>query len=101
VKLPCPLELLSQWEEMTTAKHPCLLEATQLVVAELLVAKEIAVAELLSQYEEMTVAELLVDQEEWQVHGPQVSTLVFDLTVSAASVGIFAHLRNFHAGSTI
>jgi hypothetical protein len=36
------------------AKLPCPLEAT-----------EVAVAELLAQYEEITVAELLVDQEEW------------------------------------
>jgi hypothetical protein len=50
VKLPCPLWLLSQWEEMTVAKLPCPLEAT-----------EVAIAELLAQYEEMTVAELLVD----------------------------------------
>jgi hypothetical protein len=70
VKLPCPLGLLSQWEEMTAAKLPCPLEATEVVVAELLVAEDIAVVELLSQYEEMVVAELLVDQEEWQVHGP-------------------------------
>jgi hypothetical protein len=70
VKLPCPLGLLSQWEEMTAAKLPCPLEVTEVVVAELLVAEDIAVVELLSQYEEMVVAELLVDQEEWQVHGP-------------------------------
>jgi hypothetical protein len=70
VKLPCPLGLLSQWEEMTAVKLPCPLEATEVVVAELLVAEDIAVVELLSQYEEMVVAELLVDQEEWQVHGP-------------------------------
>jgi hypothetical protein len=61
---------------------------------------EVAVAELLAQYEEMAFAELLVDQE-WQVHGPRVMTLVFDLTVYAASVAISAHLRKFHAGSTI
>jgi hypothetical protein len=58
VKLPCPLGLLSQWEEMA-------------------------------------VVELLVDQEEWQVHGPHVTMSVFDLTVYAASVGISAHPRKF------
>jgi hypothetical protein len=78
VKLPCPLELLSQWEEMVVAKLPCPLQATKVVVAE-----------------------LLVDQEEWQVHGPQVTTSVFDLTLYAASVGISTHLRKFRAGSTI
>jgi hypothetical protein len=46
---------------MVAAKLPCHLEATEVAVAELLVAEEIAVAELLSQYEEITVAELLVD----------------------------------------
>jgi hypothetical protein len=61
VKLPCPLGLLSQWEKMVAVKLPCHLEATEVAVAELLVAEEIAVAELLSQYEEITVAELLVD----------------------------------------
>jgi hypothetical protein len=73
---------------------------TEVAVAELLVAKEIAVAELLSQYEEMSVAELLVNQEEWQVHGPLVTMSVFDLTVYAASVEISAHLRKFHISST-
>jgi hypothetical protein len=101
VKLPCSLGLLSQWEEMAAMKLPCHLEATEVVVDELLVAEEIAVAELLSQYEEMVVAELLVDQEEWQVHGPQVMTLVFDLTVYCVSVGISAHLRKFCASSTM
>jgi hypothetical protein len=72
VKLPCPLE-----------------------------ANEVVVAELLAQYEEMAVAELLVDQEEWQLHGPQVTTSVFDLTVYANSVAISVHLRKFHIGSTI
>jgi hypothetical protein len=43
-------------------------------------------AVLLAQYEEMAVAELLVDQEEWLVHGPQVMMLVFDLTVYPASM---------------
>jgi hypothetical protein len=61
---------------------------------------EVAIAELLSQYEEVAFVELLVLQE-WQVHGPRVMTLVFDLTVYAASVAISAHLRKFHAGSTI
>jgi hypothetical protein len=59
VKLPCPLWLLSQWEEMTVAELPWSLEATKVVVAE-----------LLAQYEEMAVAELLVEHEEWQVHIP-------------------------------
>jgi hypothetical protein len=90
VKIPCPLGLLSQWEEMAAAELPCPLEATEVVVAE-----------LLAQYEEMAVAELLVDQEEWQAHGLQVMTSVFDLTVYVAFVGISAHLRKFCAGSTI
>jgi hypothetical protein len=29
---------------------------------------EVAIAELLDQYEEMAVAELLIDQKEWKVH---------------------------------
>jgi TPP-dependent indolepyruvate ferredoxin oxidoreductase alpha subunit len=82
-------------------KLPCPLEATEVAVAELLVAEEIVVVELLSQYEETAVAELLVDEEEWQVHGPHVTTSVFDLTVYIASMGISTHLRKFHAGSTI
>jgi hypothetical protein len=49
----------------------------------------------------MVVAKLLIDQKEWQVHGPQVMTSVFDLTVYAASVAISAHLRKIRAGSTI
>jgi hypothetical protein len=106
VKLPCPLELLSQWDEMTVAEIPCPLEleTTKVVVAKLpcaLEVTEVAVAELLAQYDEMEVAELLVDQKEWQVHGPWVSTSVFDLTIYAASMAISAHLRKFHAGSTI
>jgi hypothetical protein len=75
-----------------------------MVVAELpypMEATEVAVAELLAQYEEIVVAELLVDQEEWQVHGPQVMTSVFDLTVYAASTVISAHLRKFCVGSII
>jgi hypothetical protein len=48
VRLPCPLGLLSQWEEMAAVKLPCPLEATEVVVAELLAAEEIAVVELLS-----------------------------------------------------
>jgi hypothetical protein len=56
LKLSCPLWLLSQCEEMAVAELPCPLEVT-----------EVAVVELLAQYE-MTVAELLVEQEEWQVH---------------------------------
>jgi hypothetical protein len=62
---------------------------------------EVAVVELLAQYEEMVVVELLVDQKEWQVHVPQVMTSVFDLTVYTASMAISAHLRKFHAGFTI
>jgi hypothetical protein len=61
VKLPYPLGILSQWEQMAVAKLPCPLEATEVAVAELLIAEEIAVFELLTQYEKMTVAELLVD----------------------------------------
>jgi hypothetical protein len=97
VELPCPLEvtevaiteLLSQYEEVAVAELPCPLEVT-----------EVAVAELLAQYEEMTIVELLVEQE-WQVHVPQVTTLVFDLIVYAASVVISTHLRKFHIDSTI
>jgi hypothetical protein len=70
-------------------KLPCPLEAT-----------EVAIVEPLAQYE-MSVAELLVGQEEWQVHVPQVMTPVFDLTIYATFVVILAHLRNFHVGSTI
>jgi hypothetical protein len=44
---------MSQWKEMAVAELPCPLEATEVVVAD-----------LLAQYEEMTVAELLVEQEE-------------------------------------
>jgi hypothetical protein len=79
VKLPCPLGLLSQWEEM--------------VVAELFVAMDMAIADLLYHYAELAVADLLVDQKEWQVHGTQVTRSVFDLTVYATSVGISGHLR--------
>jgi hypothetical protein len=43
--------------EVAVVKLPCPLEMTKVVVAE-----------LLAQYEEMAVAELLVDQKEWQVH---------------------------------
>jgi hypothetical protein len=66
-----------------------------MVVAELpypLEATEVAIAELLAQYEEMTVVNLLVDQEEWQVHGPQVTTSVFDLNVYVVSVAILSML---------
>jgi hypothetical protein len=59
VKLPCPLWLLSQWEEMVVAELPCPLEAT-----------EVAIAKLLAQYEAMVVTEQLVEQEECQVHVP-------------------------------
>jgi hypothetical protein len=49
----------------------------------------------------MTVAELLVDQKEWQVHGPRVMTSVFDLIVYTNFVAISAYLRKFRVGSTI
>jgi hypothetical protein len=90
VKLPCPLWLLWRrlrwllWEEMAVAELSCPLEAI-----------EVAVVELLAQYKEMIVTELLVEQEEWQVHVSQVTTSVFDLIVYAASVVISAHLRIF------
>jgi hypothetical protein len=81
VKLPCPLWLLSQWEEMAVVELPCPLEVTEVAIAELLAQYEEmavaklscpleateAIAELLAQYE-MIVVELLVEQEEWQVH---------------------------------
>jgi hypothetical protein len=35
------------------------------------------------------------------VHVPRVMMSVFGLTIYAASVAISAHLRKFHAGSTI
>jgi hypothetical protein len=76
--------------EVAVAKLPCSLEMT-----------EVAVMELLAQYEDMVVVELLVDQKEWQVHVSQVTTSVFGLTVHTASMAISAHLRKFHAGSTI
>jgi hypothetical protein len=76
--------------EVAVAKLPCSLEMT-----------EVAVMELLAQYEDMVVVEPLVDQKEWQVHVLQVTTSVFGLTVYTASMSISAHLRKFHAGSTI
>jgi hypothetical protein len=85
-KLPCPLETT----EVAVTKLPCPLETT-----------EVAIAELLAQYEEMVVAELLVDQKEWEVLGPQVTTSMFDLTVYTASVALSTHLKKFHAGYTI
>jgi hypothetical protein len=45
--------------EVAVVKLPCPLEMTEVVVVE-----------LLAQYEEMAVAELLADQKEWQVHVP-------------------------------
>jgi hypothetical protein len=87
-ELPCPLELETM--EVAVVKHPCPLETM-----------EVDVVELLAQYEKMAIAELLVDQKEWQVHGPRVTTSVFDLTVYATSVAISAHLKFFCAGSTI
>jgi hypothetical protein len=76
--------------EVAVAKLPCPLEMT-----------EVAVEELHAQYEEMEVDELLVDQKEWQVHGPQVTASVFDLTVYAAFMAISDHLRKFCTSSTI
>jgi hypothetical protein len=76
--------------EVVVAKLSCPLEMTK-----------VAVIELHAQYEEMTVAELLVDQKEWQVHVPQLMTSVFGLTVYAASMAISAHLRKFRTSSTI
>jgi hypothetical protein len=75
---------------VAVAKLPCSLEMTK-----------VAAAELLAQYEEMAVVELLVDQKEWQVHVLQVMISMFGLTIYAASVAISAHLRKFHAGSII
>jgi C4-dicarboxylate-specific signal transduction histidine kinase len=100
---------------MIVAELPCNLEAIEVAIAELLAqyeemsvaelpyrleATEVAVVEPLARYEEMTVAELLVEQE-WQVHVSQVTTSVFDLIVYTASVVISAHLRKFHVCSTI
>jgi DNA-binding GntR family transcriptional regulator len=76
--------------EVVIVKLPCPLEMT-----------EAAITELLAQYEEMAAAELFVDQNEWQVHSPQLMMSVFDLTVYTAFVMISAHLRKFHVGSTI
>jgi hypothetical protein len=45
--------------EVAVMKLPCPLETTA-----------VAIVELLAQYEEMVVVELLVDQKEWQVHVP-------------------------------
>jgi hypothetical protein len=75
---------------VAVAKLPCPFEATKM-----------AVAELLAQCEEMVVAELLVDQKEWQVHVPQVMMLVFDLIVYTASVVILTYQRKFCVGSII
>jgi hypothetical protein len=80
------------------------LETTEVVVAKLPCPSEVidvAVAELLAQYEGIIVAGLLVDQKEWQVHGPQVTTSMFALTVYVAYVAISTHLGKFHADSTI
>jgi hypothetical protein len=62
-----------------------------------LATTEVVVVELLAQYE-MIVAELHVDQKEWQVNGPQVTMSVFDLTVCAASVAISTHIKLFYVG---
>jgi hypothetical protein len=106
VKLPCPLEILIQWEEMTVVELSCPLELEMMEVAVMMLpcpleTTKVAVAELLAQYEEKEVVELLVDQKEWQVHGLRVTTSVFDLTVYSTSVAILAHLRKFHVCSTI
>jgi hypothetical protein len=80
------------------------LETTEVAIAKLpypLEMTEVAVVEILAQYEEMAVAELFVDQKEWQVRGSQVTMSVFDLTVYTASVAISANLRKFRAGSKI
>jgi hypothetical protein len=69
--------------KMVVAKLPCPLETT-----------EVAIAELLAQYEEMAIAELHIDQKEWQVHGPQVTISVFDLTVYAASTVISVSIKS-------
>jgi hypothetical protein len=88
VELPCPLEL--EMTEVAVVKLPYPLEMT-----------EVAIAELLPQFEEMAVADLLVDQKEWQVHGPWVMMSVFDLTIYVAFVVISGHLRKFHVSFTI
>jgi hypothetical protein len=67
VKLPYPLKLLSQSEEMVVAELPCPLEMTEVAITKLpcpLMTMEVSIAELLTQYEEMIVVELLVDQKE-------------------------------------
>jgi hypothetical protein len=61
---------------------------------------ESVIMELLAQYEEMVVVELL-NQKEWQVHGSQVMTSVINLSVHADSMAIPAHLRKICTGSTI
>jgi hypothetical protein len=86
-KIPCPLETT----EVVVVKLPCPLEMTEVDVAEL----------HLAQYEEMAVVELLVDQKEWQVHSPWVTTLVFDLTMHADFVAISTHLQKFCASTII
>jgi hypothetical protein len=87
-ELSCPLELETM--EVAIVKLPCPLEMTK-----------VAVVELLAQYEEMAVVELLGDQKEWQVHGPRVMMSVSNLTVYVASVVISTHLRKVRAGSKI
>jgi hypothetical protein len=73
----------------------------ELETAEVVVAKLPCPSKLLAQYEGIIVAGLLVDQKEWQVHGPQVTTSMFALTVYVAYVEISTHLGKFHADSTI
>jgi hypothetical protein len=56
------------------------LEITEVAVVKLscpLEMTEVDIAELIAQCEEMAVAKLLIDQKEWQVHVPQVTTSVF------------------------
>jgi hypothetical protein len=73
VKVPCPLELLSQYENMAVVELPCPLEleTTEVAVAKLpcpLETTKVAIAELLAQYEEMTVAEC--DRTTSEMRGP-------------------------------
>jgi hypothetical protein len=59
--------------KVAVTKLSCPLETTK-----------VDVAELLAQYEDMAVDELLVGQKEWQVYFLQVTTSVFGLTIYAA-----------------
>jgi hypothetical protein len=44
-------------------------QCEEMAVAKLFVVEDMAIADLLSQYEELAIGKLLIDQEEWQVHG--------------------------------